>query len=69
MRIRQALKRRIKELCFLSKLCNMSGITHSDINSLLNKPNSDTKVSTIQKICDSLDISIQDFFILTYLKT
>ena len=57
---------RIYELCdergiTVNKLCLMSGVTQSTINNIVNKHNSAT-IITIKKLCDGLDITIQDFF-------
>lgn len=67
MEIGTAVKIRIQELCnsnniTINKLCSMSGITQSTLNNIMCGRNKSTTISTIKKICDGLDISIQDFF-------
>ncbi len=40
----------------------MSGITQSTLGNIVGGRNNSTTVSTVQKICDGLEISIIDFF-------
>ena len=40
----------------------MSGITQSTLNNIIGGRNRSTTVSTVKKVCDGLDITIQDFF-------
>lgn len=67
MRVNEAVKLRILELCrehhiTLNKLSTICGITQSTLNNITSGRNATTTVSTIQKICDGLEISILDFF-------
>ncbi len=67
MTIGTAIKERILELCSerditINKLSNMSGITQSTINNITSGRNNSATVATVKKICDGLDITIQDFF-------
>ena len=67
MRVNEAVKMRILELCqqnniTLNKLSTICGITQSTLNNIISRRNATTTVSTIQKICDGLEITIQDFF-------
>lgn len=67
MNIGDATRLRIKELCSekkitVNKLSTICGITQSTLNNIISGRNNSTTVSTIKKICDGLDISIQDFF-------
>jgi len=67
MRVNEAVKMRILELCqqnhiTLNKLSTICGITQSTLNNIVSGRNATTTVSTIQKICDGLDITIIDFF-------
>ena len=67
MLIGEAVKLRILELCAqrelsINKLCTISGITQSTINNIVSGRNNSVTVSTIKKICDGLDITIQEFF-------
>lgn len=67
MRINDAIKARIFELCkerkiSVNKLSTMCGVTQSTFGNIIYRPNNNTTVSTIKKICDGLDITIQDFF-------
>lgn len=67
MRVNEAVKMRILELCkqhniTLNKLATICGITQSTLNNIVSRPNATTTVSTVQKICDGLEITILDFF-------
>ena len=67
MRVNEAVKIRILDLCrenhiTLNKLSTICGITQSTLNNIVSGRNATTTVSTIQKICDGLEISILDFF-------
>jgi len=67
MNIGEAVKLRIIELCkenkiTLNKLSTISGITQSTLNNIISGRNNSTTISTIKKICDGLEITIQDFF-------
>lgn len=67
MTIKEAVTRRILELCrqrgiTVNKLAVMSGITQSTLGNIVGGRNNSTTVSTVQKICDGLEISIIDFF-------
>ena len=67
MRISEAVKLRILELCqqnhiTLNKLSTICGITQSTLNNIINRKNATTTVSTLQKICDGLNITSLDFF-------
>ena len=67
MRIGEAVRFRILELCrqhdiTLNKLSTICGITQSTLNNVVSGRNATTTVSTIQKICDGLDITIREFF-------
>ena len=67
MTIGTAVRERILELCdkhgiTVNKLATISGITQSTLNNIISERNRSTTVSTIQKICDGLDITIEEFF-------
>ena len=67
MRVGDAVRLRILQLCCdhditLNKLSNICGITQSTLNNIVSGRNSTTTVSTIQKICDGLEITILEFF-------
>ena len=67
MRVNEAVRLRILELCHqnnitLNKLSTICGITQSTLNNVISARNATTTVSTIQKICDGLEITILDFF-------
>ena len=67
MNIGDATRLRIKELCVeknitVNKLSTICGITQSTLNNIISGRNNSTTISTIKKICDGLDITIQEFF-------
>lgn len=67
MNVGQAIRERIAELCeekhiTINKLANISGITQSTLNNIMSGRNNSTTISTIQKICDGLEITVTDFF-------
>ncbi len=67
MTIGNATKLRILELCeanniTVNKLSTISGITQSTLSNIVGGRNNSTTVSTVKKICDGLNITVQDFF-------
>lgn len=67
MRSKEALRLRILELCdthslTLNGLCAICGITQSTLNNLIRGRNNSLTVSTVQKICDGLDMNLPEFF-------
>ncbi|MBR2923487.1 MAG: helix-turn-helix transcriptional regulator [Clostridia bacterium] len=67
MRIGEAVRRRIAELCdqqdlTINKLSNISGVTQSTVNNIISGRNHSATISTIKKLCDGFGITIQEFF-------
>ncbi len=67
MNIGEAVRLRILALCAeknitVNKLSTISGITQSTLSNITGGRNNSTTVSTVKKICDGLEITIQDFF-------
>lgn len=67
MDIGEAVRARILELCqeksiSINRLCTISGVTQSTVNNIISGRNHSTTISTIQKLCDGLGISIEEFF-------
>lgn len=67
MNIGEAVKERILELCqerniSVNKLSIMSGVTQSTVNNIVSGRNHSTTISTIKKLCDGLEITIEEFF-------
>ena len=65
--IGDAVKERIIDLCkehdiSINKLSTISGVNQSTLNNIVSGRNKSTTISTIKKICDGFDITIQDFF-------
>lgn len=67
MVIGEAVQKRILELCrendlSINKLCSISGVTQSTVNNIISGRNNSATVSTVKKLCDGLNITIEDFF-------
>ena len=67
MNIGNAVKLRILELCEIhnitvNKLATICGITQSTLSNIVGGRNDSTTIATIKKLCDGLEITIQDFF-------
>ena len=67
MNINEAVRLRILELCrqrliTVNGLSYICGITQSTLSNIVRARNQTTTVSTIKKICDGLEITIQEFF-------
>ena len=67
MTIGEAVRLRILELCrknliTVNGLSYICGITQSTLSNIVRGRNQSTTISTIKKICDGLEITIQDFF-------
>lgn len=67
MTLKEALIQRILDLAnenglTVNKLSTVCGITQSTLNNIVNGRNKSVTVSTIQKICDGLEITITEFF-------
>lgn len=67
MRICEVTARRIRELCSErgitpNGLSYISGVSQSTIKSILNGESQNPGIATIKKICDGLNITIEEFF-------
>lgn len=67
MNISEAVAGRIIELCkerdiTVNRLANISGVTQSTVNDIVNHKAKNIGVVTIKKLCDGLDMTITDFF-------
>ena len=67
LNIGEAVKLRIMELCnqydiTVNKLATISGVTQSTLNNIVSGRNNSTNISTIKKLCDGLEIDVQEFF-------
>ena len=63
----KAVGKRILEYCnerniTPNKLCTMSGIIQSTVNSIFSGRSTNPKLRTIQYLCDGLGISLTEFF-------
>ena len=67
MKLHEAVGKRILEYCrertiTPNKLCTMSGVIQSTINSIFSGRSQNPKLATIQFICQGLGIKLKDFF-------
>ena len=67
MTIGDAVRIRIIDLCrdrgiTVNRLSTIRGVTQSTLQNIISGRNRSTTVSTIQKLCDGLEISIVEFF-------
>ena len=67
MKISEAIKERILNICdekniSINKLAIMSGLTQSTLQSIISGKSQNPKLLTIVRICESLEIDLQDFF-------
>lgn len=67
MTIGEACRKRIRELCrqrgiTVNKLSIMSGVTQSTLNNIVSGRNNSLTVSTLKKLCDGLEITVNAFF-------
>ena len=64
-----AVRQRILELCAqrgitVNRLATRSGVTQSTVNNIVSGRNHSATVATIKKLCDGLDITLREFFVL-----
>jgi transcriptional regulator with XRE-family HTH domain len=67
MRTKEAIRQRILELCkcnglTVNGLSGKCGITQSTLNNIVSGRNNSATVSTIQKVCDGLEMELPEFF-------
>ncbi len=67
MCIKDAIVARFQQLCqerqiAFNELATRSGVTPSTVYSMMKESRRDVSVVTVKKLCDGLDISIQEFF-------
>lgn len=67
MTVGVAVKERILQLCeerelSVNKLCTISGVTQSTVNNIISGRNNSATVATLKKLCDGLEISLEEFF-------
>lgn len=67
MKLHEAVAKRILEYCkerniTPNKLCTMSGVIQSTINSIFSGRSQNPKLATILYLCEGLQIKLIDFF-------
>ena len=68
MRSKDAVRMRILQLCqehslTVNSLSSKCGVTKSTLSNIVSGRNNSATVSTLQKICDGLDMDLADFFL------
>ena len=67
MTVHEAVVQRLLQLCAhhnisVNHLCNISDIAPSTVHSFLHSKSQNTRIETIRKLCNGLNISLVDFF-------
>ena len=67
MRISEAISKKLNNICkerniSVNKLANMSLLTQSTVEHLVNGDSKNPKLLTIIRICDGLGMTLQEFF-------
>lgn len=67
MKLNEAVGKRILEFCnerniTPNKLCTMSGVIQSTVNSIFSGRSQNPKLATIECLCQGLGIKLKDFF-------
>ena len=67
MSVKDAVVRRFEDLCKerkikINELATISGVTPSTVYSMMDERRRDISITTIKKLCDGLDISLEEFF-------
>ena len=67
MKIREAISKKINKICnerniSINKLASMSLLTQSTVQHLADGDSKNPKLLTIIRICDGLDMTLQEFF-------
>ena len=67
MRTKEAIRRRIQELCMENNLTDNGlstkcGMTQSTVNNIISGRNNSTTIATVKKICDGVDMELPEFF-------
>lgn len=67
MNIKDAVVARFKSICkerkmALNELANISGVTPSTVYSMMDSARRDLSIITIKKLCDGINMPLDDFF-------
>ena len=73
MNITEAVKKRFGELCYqrginFCQLATLSGVPYTTVKSIFYGQSKNPGISTVKKLCDGLDITINDFFDTDYFR-
>lgn len=67
MSVKKAVAQRLQELCAqrqitVNTLANLAGVTPSTIYSILDPNRKDVGIVVIKKLCDGLELPLEEFF-------
>lgn len=67
MKLSEAMSRKLNRICIeknisINKLANISCLTQSTVQNIIDGNSKNPKTLTIVRICDGLGISLKDFF-------
>ncbi|MPN45463.1 hypothetical protein SDC9_193030 [bioreactor metagenome] len=67
MTLKEAITQRILDICkqkdiSVNKMADICGITQSTLNNIVNTGSENPQISTIKKICDGMEMRLEDFF-------
>ncbi len=67
MRMKEAIVKRFQQLCQernikYNELATLSGVTPSTVYSMMDERRKDISAVTVKKLCDGLDITLEEFF-------
>jgi len=67
MRVKEAIVKRFQQLCQernikYNELATLSGVTPSTVYSMMDERRKDISAVTVKKLCDGLDITLEEFF-------
>lgn len=67
MRVKEAVVKRFQQICQERKikyneLATSSGVTPSTVYSMMDEGRKDVSMITVKKLCDGLDIGLDEFF-------
>lgn len=67
MKVSEAISKKLNKICnergiSVNKLANISCLTQSTVQHLINGDSKNPKLLTIVRICDGLNIELKDFF-------
>lgn len=67
MNTREVVANRIREICRVkgitpNRLSNLAGVPQATVKSILNGKSKNPGIVTIKKLCDGIDMTLEEFF-------